>query len=119
MKWLFSNKVLLQTAAAAAASKAVCNVRGCSAAKHKEPNCAHNQVFCSHSGAAADDDTSLLACDAVSLGAWFVMFQRNTVPSSSEELSTLTGRHVRNYCPALRYTPKCLKLQSKDPEKIS
>jgi hypothetical protein len=109
MKWLFGNKVLLQTAAAAL-SKGVCNVHECSANKHSE-------VFCSHSGTAADDNTSLLACDAVSLGAWFVMLQRNTVPSSSEKLSTLTGRHVSNYCPALRYTPKGLKLQSKDPEK--
>ena len=92
MKWLFSDKVLLQTpllVVAAAASKAVCNVRGRSATKHKEPYCAHNQVFCSHSG-AADDDTCLVACDAVSLGVWFVMFQRNTVPPSAEELSALT-----------------------------
>ena len=91
MKWLFSNKVLLQTPllAAAAAAAAVCNVRDCPATKHKEQYCAHNQVFCSHSD-APDDDTSLLACDAVSLGAWFVIFQRNMMPSSSEELSTLT-----------------------------
>jgi hypothetical protein len=88
MIWLFSNKLLLQTpllTVAAAAS----NVRGCSETKHKTPHCAHNQVFCSYSG-ATDDDTSLLECDAVSLGAWFVMLKMNTVPSSSEELSTLT-----------------------------
>jgi len=52
-------------------------------------------VFISHSGAAAaaaaaDDHTSLLACDAVWLGKWFLMFQTNTLPSSSEEQSTLT-----------------------------
>jgi hypothetical protein len=34
-----------------------------------------------HGGVA--EDWSLLGCDAMSLGEWFLTFQRNIVPSSS------------------------------------